>query len=82
MLTIDLGEHKENEVVKHTIEFHEPVEFTDVSCGCLSTSFTGNTVNLSMNVGKVKNTNEDYFNRFVLLKINHTEYMVKAKVIR
>lgn len=82
MLEINLGEHKENSTVSYSFEFKEPIEYTEVSCGCLSTSFVGNIVNLSMNVGKVKNPEENYFNRFVLLKVNSTEYMVKAKVIR
>jgi hypothetical protein len=82
MLEINLGEHKEESIVTHTFEFKEPVEHTEVSCGCLSTSFTGNTVNLKMSVGKVKNPEEEFFNRFVLLKVNSTEYMVKAKVTR
>lgn len=82
MLEINLGEYKENSTALYSFEFKEPIEHTEVSCGCLSTSFSGNTVNLSMNVGKVKNPDEDYFNRFVLLKVNSTEYIVKVKVTK
>jgi len=35
-----------------------------------------------MSVGKVKNPDDNVFDRFVLLKINTTEYIVKARVTR
>lgn len=82
MLEINLGEHKENSVTSTTITFDEPVEHTEVSCGCLSTSFKDNIVTLNMSVGKVKNPDDEFFDRFVLLKINTKEYIVKARVIR
>ena len=82
MLEINLGEHKENSVATTTITVDEPVKHTEVSCGCLSTSFVDNTVTLNMSVGKVKNPDDDVFDRFVLLKINTKEYIVKARVTR
>ena len=82
MLEINLGEHKENSVATTIITVDEPVEHTEVSCGCLSTSFKDNTVTLNMSVGKVKNPDDNFFDRFVLLKINTKEYIVKARVIR
>ena len=82
MLEINLGEHKENSVATTTITIDEPVEYTEVSCGCLSTIFKDNTVTLNMSVGKVKNPDDTVFDRFVLLKINTKEYIVKARVIR
>ncbi len=39
MLEINLGEHKENSVATTTITVDEPIKHTEVSCGCLSTSF-------------------------------------------
>jgi hypothetical protein len=35
-----------------------------------------------MSVGKVKNPDDNFFDRFVLLKVNTKEYIVKARVIR
>jgi len=35
-----------------------------------------------MSVGKVKNPDDNVFDRFVLLKVNTKEYIVKARVIR
>lgn len=82
MLEINLGEHKENSVATTIITVDEKVEHTEVSCGCLATSFVDNTVTLNMSVGKIKNPDDTVFNRFVLLKINNTEYIVKAIVTR
>lgn len=82
MLEINLGEHKENSVATTIITVDEPVEHTEVSCGCLSTSFKDNNVTLNMSVGKVKNPDDNFFDRFVLLKINTKEYIVKARVTR
>ena len=34
MLEINLGEHKENSVATTTLTIDEPIEHTEVSCGC------------------------------------------------